>query len=485
MITITALTIIGLMMFGLVVFVLSRYRRCPSDKILVIYGKVGDQQSARCSHGGASFVWPLFQAYEYLDLIPMTIEIDLKKALSKQNIRIDVPATFTVGISTDEVVMNNAAERLLGIPPQRIMDLARDIIYGQLRLVIATMTIEEINTDRDTFLANVSREVGTELRKIGLMLINVNITDIKDESGYIEALGREAAAKAVNEAKRKVAEADREGEVGRAEAHRDQRIRVASANADAVEGENTAAISIAQSAAARKTKEAESLRLSVASEKVQAAKALAEAYQAEKEAEVARADREKATKYANIITSAEIEKARIEVDAEAMKTRQIIEAEGDAARVKISAEAEAEQKRLIARGEADAIFAKMQAEAAGTFEVLSKKANGISQLVEASGGKPHDAAVLLITEQLPQIVAEQVKAIAGIKIDRVTVWDSLNGDNGQNTTAKFLSGMVGALPPVHDLARMAGLDLPKILGSVVKDSDPAASGNQEQSEEHQ
>ncbi|MBN2055697.1 flotillin family protein [bacterium] len=474
-ITFIALIIIALMLFGLVVFVLSRYQRCPSDKILVIYGKVGSNRSARCSHGGASFVWPLFQAYEYLDLTPMTIEIDLKKALSKQNIRIDVPASFTVGISNEEGIMDNAAERLLGLPAQRIIDLARDIIYGQLRLVIATMTIEEINADRDTFLSNVAREVGTELRKIGLSLINVNITDIKDESGYIEALGREAAAKAVNEAKRKVAEADRDGEVGSAEAFRDQRIRTAKANAAAVEGENSAAVSIAQSLAERRSKEAESQRIGEAAEKVATAKALEESYHAEKKAESSRAEREKATKYANVITSAEIEKERIMVEAQATKERKTIEAEGEAARITINAEAEAQQRRILAKGEADGLLARMQAEAQGSLEVLAKKAEGIRQLVASCGGRPQDAALLMITEQLPEIIQEQVKAISQLKIDKVVVWDSMNGD-GTPSTAKFLSGMVNALPPIHELARMAGLNLPEILGNSMTDEEPSDHG---------
>jgi flotillin len=87
------------------------------------------------------------------------------------------------------------------LAPEQIQELAKDILFGQLRLVIATMTIEEINSDRDKFLDNISKNVDSELKKIGLKLINVNVTDIKDESGYIEALGKEAAAKAINEAK--------------------------------------------------------------------------------------------------------------------------------------------------------------------------------------------------------------------------------------------------------------------------------------------
>ena len=270
--------VVVVLLFSLLLVALSRYRRCPSDKIMVIYGKVGQNKdgsarSARCIHGGAAMVWPVIQAYEYLDLTPLSISVDLKSALSRQNIRIDVPARFTVGISTEPGTMQNAAERLLGLKLSEIQELSKDIIFGQMRLIIATMDIEEINTDRDKFLAAVSACVESELRKIGLRLINVNVTDISDESGYIEALGKEAAAKAINEARISVAEQNREGSIGEANAVRDQRISVAAANASAVDGENTSKANVAKSDATRREQEAEALRRAVTAEKLAEAKA--------------------------------------------------------------------------------------------------------------------------------------------------------------------------------------------------------------------
>ena len=262
-----------LIVFMLLVTILSRYKKCPSDKIMVIYGKVGNNsdgtsRTAKCIHGGAALVWPVIQSYEYLDLTPLSISVDLKSALSRQNIRVDVPSSFTVGISTEPGVMQNAAERLLGLRMAEIQELAKDIIFGQLRLVIATMDIEEINTDRDKFLDAVSGNVETELKKIGLRLINVNVTDINDESGYIAALGKEAAAKAINDAKVSVAEADRNGAIGAANAEMEQRIRVSKSNSDAIEGENKAKVQIAASEAYRREQQAESLRRATAAENI-------------------------------------------------------------------------------------------------------------------------------------------------------------------------------------------------------------------------
>ena len=423
--------------------ILKRYRRCPSDKILVIYGKTGRNSSAKCIHGGASFIWPVFQNYQYLDLKPISIECNLTNALSKQNIRVDVPCRFTVGISTEPEIMTNAAERLLGLSTEDIKGIATDILFGQLRLVIATMDIEEINSDRDKFLSSVSANVEAELRKIGLKLINVNVTDIRDESGYIEALGKEAAAKAINDAKKSVAEQNRFGETGKADADKDTRVNVAAANALAVKGENQSLIDIANSDALRREKTAQAERLAVAAEKVQSAKALQEAYQSERDAELARAEREKATQQANIVVAAEID-----------KQKKIIEAE-----------AEAEQARRIAKGEADAIYAKMEAQARGTQEILVKQAEGFAQTVTAAGGDPQKAVLMMIADRLPELVRTQVEAIKGIKIDKVTVWDNGKGSGkgGKTATADFLSGLAGSIPPLEDLFKMAGMSLPEYL----------------------
>ncbi len=441
-----------LFLLSILLFVIARYKRCPSDKILVIYGKTG-QGSAKCVAGGAAFVWPIIQGYEYLDLSPISIDVDLRGALSKQNIRVSVPSRFTVAVSNEEGTMLNAAERLLGKSTDEIRDIAKDIIFGQLRLVVATMDIEEINADRDKFLSNVSTNVGAELRKIGLTLINVNVTDIQDESGYIEALGKEAAAKAINDAKQSVAQKNRDGAIGEARAFKDERIQVSSADADAkvgeadaaataIDGENEAKIKIAQSNAERRQREAEALRQATATEKIQAAIALQEAYAAEEEAEVARGKREMATKQADAI-----------VDAEIAKQKMVIEAE-----------ANAERQRRIAKGEADAIFLKQDAQARGLFEVLSKQAEGFQKIVDSADGNSRDAVLMMIADKLEDLVKMQVEAIKGIKIDKVTVWEGGNNEGEGNSTSKFVSGLYRSIPPLHDLFNMAGMNLPAYLG---------------------
>ena len=452
--------VIVLIVFSLLVFIIKRYKKCPSDRVMVIYGKVGSNKdgstrSAKCIHGGAAFIWPVIQAYEFLDLTPMSISVDLENALSRQNIRINVPSRFTVGVSTEPGVMQNAAERLLGLKLQEIQELAKDIIFGQLRLVIATMDIEEINTDRDKFLEAVSRNVEGELKKIGLRLINVNVTDISDESGYIDALGKEAAAKAINDAKKNVAERDRDGSIGEANARKDQRVQVAQADATAIQGENAAKVEVAMSNAQRREKEAEATRIATAAEKIAAAQALEEAYAAEQKAEEARAQREKATQEADVIVRTEIDKRRMELEAEA----------------------EAEQIRRKARGEADAILAKMQAEAQGAQEILLKQADGLRQIVSAAGGDADSAVRLMLADKMEELMRIQVDAVKNIRIDKVTVWDGGEGKDGKTATAGFVSGLMKSIPPMNEMFDMAGMQLPQFLGT--KKADEAAPAQPE------
>ena len=437
----TTIVVAVLILIVLFTAFIRRYKRCPSDRILVVYGKVGGGQSAKCIHGGAAFIFPVIQDYQYLDLTPISIEVNLVNALSKQNIRVNVPSRFTIGISTEPGVMQNAAERLLGLGLSDIQELAKEIIFGQLRLVVASMDIEEINSDRDKFLSNISTSVESELKKVGLKLINVNITDIVDESGYIEALGKEAAAHAINAARKSVAEKNRDGSIGEANAVQDQRTQVAAANAKAVDGENTAKIEVANSNALRRQREAEAERNAIASEKVQAAKALEEAYAAEQEAELARAERERASQTADIIIPAQIDKNKVEIDAEA----------------------EAEKIRRRAKGEADAILFKAQAEAKGLYEVLTKQAAGLDQIVKAAGNDSQNAALLLIADKLPELVKLQSEAIKNIKIDKITVWEGGNSKDGKTSTSNFISGMYKSVPPLQEIFNMAGMQLPDYL----------------------
>ncbi len=435
-------------LFSIFIATLYYYRKCPSDKILVIYGMIGkgnngQRRTSKCVHGGAAFIWPVVQDFKWLSLIPMQIDIDLRGALSKQNIRVNIPASFTIAVSNSQDIMQNAAERLLDLDVKQIQKQAEDIIFGQLRQVIATMSIEDINADRDKFIQNVAENLCIELNKIGLDLINVNIKDITDESGYIEALGKKAAAIATEQAKIDVAEQEKAGETGKALADRERRIQVATANSEAVKGENLALIVKADSDADRRESEAKAQSRAIAAESVQTTNAEKEGYEAQIETQRTLIELNRQTEIASNVVPAEIAKQK----------------------VIIQAEAEAEKLRIEAEGAAKALYAKMKAEAEGNYEILKQMARGFGEAVEAVGGSPEQAVMMMIADKLENLMRIQVDAISGINIDKITVWDSGSNSEGDTSTAGFVKGMMKSVPPIHEMFKMSGMELPKWLGS--------------------
>jgi flotillin len=497
---------IAVLFFPIFMMLVRRYKRCPSNRVLVIYGKVGGGSTAKCIHGGAAFVWPLIQDYAYLSLEPLQISIPLKDALSMENIRVNVPSVFTVAIGTDPDVMQNAAIRLLGLNTQQVTHQAQDIIFGQLRQVIASMRIEDINRDREKFLHQILHSLEPELRKIGLVLINVNITDITDESGYIEAIGRKAASQAVQQARGDVAEQEKLGEVRVAEAEREKMIQVANANkvreigireaqreqavrtaqldkeqqvgeqtagferevqvkiaeremrvatadanAKAITGENKSQAEIAASQAGLLVKKAEAYQLGE-TRKREAEAAVQEAqHRAMAKAAMAEAERIEAE-----------QRAALEAPAKAQKLKTIVEAEADA-----------ERRRIEAEGEARAIFAKLDAEARGQYEILAKKGDGLQRIIDACGGASQ-AFQLLLLEHLDTLAETSAKAISNIKFDKVVVWEGGNGNgNGTSSTAHFLQNLARTMPPILQVMKeVGGVEVPEYLARLTTELKP-------------
>ena len=505
--------LVGLIFISFLILVAKWYRRCPSDKILVIYGKVAGEQSAKTIHGGAAFVIPLIQDYAYMSLEPMQIEVPLKEALSMENIRVNVPSVFTVAVGTDSAVMQNAAIRLLSLSVDEIKKQSENIIFGQMRQVIASMGIEDINRDREKFLGSIQDSIEPELKKIGLLLINVNITDITDESGYIEAIGRKAASQAVQQARGDVAEEQKLGEVRVAEAEREMQVQVAEADRSREIGIRQAAReqavrvaelekeqAVGEQAAAyerdAKVKEAErEMRISIAS-----ADAKAIAGENESKAVVAASDAELQVKQAEAYEEGETRKREAEAavieaqnralaktaiaNAERIEAEQRAELEATAkaqkAQTVVDAEARAEKRRIEAEGDAAAIYAKLEAEARGEFEILAKKGEGLKRIVDACGGSK-EAFQMLMLEHVDHLAETSAKAISNIKFDKVVVWETGAG-NGKSSTAGFLSNMAHSLPPLlQTMKDIGGVEMPeffaKLSGGEEAGAPVTAKGN--------
>ena len=355
---------------GIIFFIafIKRFQRCPPDKLMVISGKVGKGEdgkprSSLCLHGGAKFVIPLIQEVHFLDLTPFSININLEGALSKQNIRVSVPATFTVGISTEMGIMQKAAERLLGQPLRAVQELGKEIIYGQLRLVIAQLEIEELNSKRDQFQEMVFKNIETELNKIGLKLINANITDIKDESGYIEALGRKAEAEVLNKAKRDVAAHNREGNVGEKEEQMQEQMTINEKDREQREAVARSR-NLAETAEAREKAKAAAEQSEIDKDKcAKIAKANAEKEAAQEEAATA-----KRARIAKARADAEAAEAKAAADAQAAKTEAAKDLRMKVANANAEAEAaekesETDKRTKVAATTAKAVAAENDAKA--------------------------------------------------------------------------------------------------------------------------
>jgi flotillin len=529
---------LAVFLYVLIIFLESRYKRCASKQILVVYGKVGGGKSSRCLHGGGAFIWPLIQDFTFLNLTPLTINIPLKGALSLQNIRVNVPSTFTVAIATEESSMNQAAVRLLGLNQQSIESMATEIILGQLRLTVASLTIEQINQDRERFLEAIRKNIDIELDKIGLCLINVNVTDITDESGYIESIGKKAALTAINQAKVDVAEQDKKGAIGYAEARKEQQIQVALFEKEqqvrVAEFNKEQQVQIAEMNKEQQVKTAEysaeqqirtaeytaeqQIKIAEYNQQQQIKVAL---FNKEQQVQIAEMDKEKQVRVAEFSkeqriqtadynakavegentaraeialsnatlaereagaamrgevaqqeAAAEIQKAKALAEQRRLEVEEVVPREIEKRKLEIDASAHAEQQRRLAQGESDAILLIKSAEAEGIKKILDAKAQGYQTLISAANGDAKSAATLLLVEKLEEIVKMQTEAIKNIKIDKITVWD--NPTSESSSTAQFMRNMVKTLPPLHDIAKQAGLDLPDFLGTLGEDTHGTA-----------
>jgi len=476
-----------------IVLPLFLYRKCPPNCAMVVYGLSAMDRSStdgsrkiRIQQGGGTFVIPVLQGYTFLSLRPFTLEIPLKSALSLEKIRVNIPAAFTVAVGTEPDILQNAAKRLLGMEMSAVSQQAEEIITGQMRQVVASLEIEQINRDRDKFMKEVYLSVDGELHKLGLVLLNVNVQNIDDESGVIVALGQKAAAVAKQQALVDVANQERSGAIGVSEQQKEREVGVATADkmreiglatqrrdrevtvaeaekerligiraaeqerevrveqygADEAVGRNLARQRVAESDAQLREKAA------LFKKKAETAEALAAAEVAEAnslaltKAAAADAQRVEATKLAELEAPAKAEKAKVLVEATAR----------------------AEQARLVADGEAAAEFIRAEARARGQYQLLEKKAAGLRQLVDGCGG-PEGAFKLLLLEHIDKLAETSAAAISKIKFDKVVVWDGgSSGSKDGSAVSRFVQGLAGTLPPTLEvLKEVAGVDVLKKL----------------------
>ncbi|MFV0556080.1 MAG: flotillin family protein [Lactovum sp.] len=439
----------------LLFIILLSYKRVRSNTALVIWGKGTGANGIKIKTGGATFVIPILQGSQKLSLEPFAVDVDLKGALSKKNIRVNTPSTFTLAVSSSLDMLNNAARRILDLKDAALMEQSRDIILGQLRAVIAGLTIEEINADREKFEAEVFKNVSSELYKLGLDLINVNIKDITDEAGYIEAIGRKASAEAVNQANIDVSNADKYGEIGTNEARKEKEIQVSKFNTEREIGISSAEkeriIRTAELAAERA--EGENL-------------AMAKQLESNKDLAVKTAKFEEDSRLAEISAQIAIQKQKAEEELEQLRAEEVSKVKAEKEKIELRAEAEKNKRIKEAEAQAQEILLYAEAEAQGINKIMEEKAAGYNKIRKAVGDD--NLATILMIEKLVEVTKVKSDALNNLNIDKITVWDNPGSGNteGRSGLNGFVDNFMNSIPAMHEIANDAGIDLPKYLGEL-------------------
>lgn len=342
---------IVVMVFLTIWGILSRYKKVKSDEILVVYGKTKGNSASKCYHGGAAFVWPVIQGCAVMSTKPMTLQCNLQGAISSQKIKVSVNTTITAAISTDPAIMQNSAIRLLSMSENDIESQIRDVAYGQLRLIIADMTIEELVNNREKFLQSCKTNIEEELKKFGLTLLNINISEITDEAQYLENLSRDETAKAKYQAEASITKREKDGatqvatqkkemEVQLSQIERDKQVQVAENKAD--QAKKTAEITKDQNVKVSEQKKEETVQIRT--------------IQKDQSVETAAQEQEEATRLAEIEKEREIKVAENQAEqaqqvAEQNKAKDVAVATKAAEAKSLSAQAQNKSQAEIAEAE--------------------------------------------------------------------------------------------------------------------------------------
>lgn len=441
-----------IMALAFLVFIVS-YKKVRSNTALVIWGKGTGPSGIKIKTGGATFVIPIIQGSQKLSLEPFAVDVDLRGALSKKNIRVNTPSTFTLAVSSSPDMLNNAARRILDLQDAALIEQSQDIILGQLRAVIAGLTIEEINADREKFEDEVFKNVSSELFKLGLDLINVNIKDITDEGGYIEAIGRKASAEAVNQANIDVSNADKIGEIGTNEARKEKEIQVAKFNTEREIGVSTADKEKIIRTAELQAERAEGENL-----------AMAKQLESNKDLAIKSAKFDEDSRVAEINAQISIQRRKAEQELEQLRANEVAKVKAEKEQVELRAEAEKNKRIKEAEAEAQEILLRAEAEAKGINKIMEQKAAGYDKLRQAVG--EDNLTSVLMLEKLVDVTKVKSEALSNLNIDKITVWDNPGSNSGEGRSGLngFVDNFMTSIPAMHEIAEDAGISLPKYLG---------------------
>ncbi len=506
-VAVVAVIIVALL---IILLLLSKnYIKVSPNQAAVISGRTrqlsdGTKVGYRQVRGGATLVIPFLEKVEYLDLNVITVPLTTSRAYTGQGVPVSVKAVANVKIKGDDTSLRAAAERFLGMPQEEFHRLVFQTLEGHLRAILGTLTVEEINNDRQSFAMKLTTEAAGDLEKMGIGLDALTIQEISDDEGYLDALG-----------KRRTAEVKRDAEIGQAEANRDSKIKASLAlqegekvrletEANIAQSNRETEIQKAQVAAEIQKERAKAnqagplaeakAQQEVVAEEVRVEKVRTQEQIAVQEQEVLRKEKELE---ATVVKQAEAERKAAILKAQGLQEAAILEAEGKKQAQIAQAEAESQTLQKEGLGRATAIEAEGRAEAEkiralGLAEAEKLQAKGLAEakaieaqgLAEAAAIKEkaaawrefNDAARLqTILEKLPSIIESSAPVFQAVaeplgKIDKIVMIDQGGGNGDGNGNSSGINRFAQTAPSVifgllQQLQAM-GLSVPEVMAQL-------------------
>lgn len=402
--------VVVIVFFSALGFTKAFLKICAPNEMLIFSGRTrelpdGTTIGYRIIKGGRTFQFPIIETVKRMSLETMPIEIELKGALAKGIIPLDVSGMANIKIAgTQEQGSSNAVERFLGKKREEIARIAKETLEGSLRGVLATLTPEEANTDRLKFAQEVMNQASEDFRKLGLVLDTFKIQSVSDSQRYLEAIGRKKNAEVQRDAR--IAEAESEAEARKVAAVARNEASVAEAEAEM--------ITVGAQNRLRVTK----AELEVTSNQAEAAAKVA--------GDIAKAEHENTLEKVRIDLNKKKYQADVVVPAAAAKEASELSAKGEAAKILEDGKATADAVKLM----------REQWDQGNTKELF---------LIQLFPG---------IVDKVSRVVAEN------LHIEKLTVVDSGNG-NGIPQLVKGLTGSVVSI--IEEIKTATGLDIPDLL----------------------
>ena len=478
-VTVALAILLGLIgIFAAMALFARNYIKVPPSMVAIFYGRkhtITDEKGNRSKvgfrvvRGGAALRVPVLEQVAYLSLNIMSIPLRIQRAYTKEGVPVTVEAVANVKIAGDDMSLRGAAERFLGMSTEEIKGVTFQTLEGHLRAILGTLTVEEINADRQAFAQKMTDEAAQDLKKMGVNIDILTIQQISDEQGYLDALG-----------KKRTAEVKRDAVIGEAQATRDAMIRSALADQEGKTKRYEADVAIALSLrdkearqaefdAAVRAKQAEAeqsgpLATAVARQKVTEQETRID--QVRKQQEVLVQEQEAARKekelLATVVRPAEAERQAAILRAEGEKQATIIRAEATQKELEFEGAGEAAKIERVGRAEAAKVLAVGEAEAEVVKKKMLAEAEGLQRKAEAWKNFNEAAVINMVVEKMPELAQAFATQLAGI--DKINIIEMGNGSGGSGGVGKVMSTVGGGMTAMLAMLKdQFGIDIARLM----------------------